>query len=77
VARLTIPAQAFHTPERRALDRRMRINPWHSLESHRPLGNQNRGRLRIYSELAAYRQAMNGEPHVEPEPDPVLHRANA
>ncbi len=75
VARLTIPAQDFLTPERHALDRRMRINPWHSLESHRPLGNQNRGRLRIYSELAIYRQARNGEPHVEPEPDPVFHRA--
>jgi hypothetical protein len=73
VARLTIPPQDFQTPERLALDRRMRINPWHSLEAHRPLGNQNRGRLRIYRELAVYRQAKNGEPHVEPGPDPVLH----
>lgn len=48
------------------LNRNLRFNPWHSLPEHRPLGNQNRTRRRLYAELAVHRQRMNRVPHVEP-----------
>jgi hypothetical protein len=70
VARIYVPRQTFDTPERVRLARELSFNPWHSIAEHRPLGNQNRARLRIYSELSRLRQAMNGEPHIEPSNGP-------
>jgi hypothetical protein len=69
VATLTIPAQEFQSPEQFAFARRLTINPWHCLPEHRPLGNQNRARKRMYFEMARYRQAKNGEVHIEPTGD--------
>jgi hypothetical protein len=66
VARITIPQQTFDTPERARLARELAFNPWHGLPAHRPLGNQNRARYRIYTALSRLRQAMNGEPHIVP-----------
>jgi hypothetical protein len=66
VARLVLPRQVFDSPAQLAFAGRLSINPWHCLEAHRPLGNQNRARLRIYTELSRLRQAMNATPHVEP-----------
>jgi hypothetical protein len=66
VATLTIPRQEFQSPEQFAFARQLTINPWHSLADHRPLGNQNRARKRMYYEMSRYRQFMNGETHVEP-----------
>jgi hypothetical protein len=66
VARITIPRQTFDTPERTRFARELAFNPWHAIADHRPLGNQNRARRAIYSELSRLRQSMNGEPHVEP-----------
>lgn len=69
VARINIPMQDFDTPAQMAFARKMRINPWHSMPEHRPLGNQSRARRRMYQELAKYRQQMNREDHVEPTGD--------
>jgi hypothetical protein len=66
VATLRIPAQTFDTPEQNAACENMTYTPWHSLEAHRPLGNQNRARRTIYQQLSGLRQAMNGSPHIEP-----------
>jgi len=66
VARITIPRQAVDTPERTLLARQLSFNPWHAIEDHRPLGNQNRARRTIYFELSRLRQSMNHEAHVEP-----------
>jgi hypothetical protein len=66
VATLTIPKQEFQSPEQFEFARRLTINVWHCLAEHRPLGNQNRARRRMYYELSRYRQARNGEQHVEP-----------
>ncbi|MDP4301433.1 catalase family protein [Leptothrix discophora] len=67
VATLHIPQQVFDSPAQLAFAHRLSIHPWHALEAHRPLGNQNRARRRIYEELSRLRQAMNGTPHVEPD----------
>ena len=39
---------------------------------HRPLGNQNRARRRMYQTLATLRQTMNATPHYEPTGDEVF-----
>lgn len=66
VATLTIPRQRFDTPEQFAFARNLKFNPWHALPEHRPLGSQNRTRLRLYRELSDFRMKMNQAPHVEP-----------
>jgi len=66
VARITIPAQEFRSPRQFAFARQLTWNPWHCVPEHRPLGNQNRARRRLYFEMSRYRQGKNGESHVEP-----------
>ncbi len=66
VARIRIPQQAFDTDQRREFVRRLKMNPWHGLADHRPLGNQSRARRRMYQTLSDFRQKMNGVEHVEP-----------
>ena len=66
VAKITIPKQDFTSPAQTVFARQLAINPWHCIAEHRPLGNQNRARYMIYSELSRLRQAMNREPHIEP-----------
>ncbi len=66
VARLRLPAQRFDSDEQLAFADRLRYNPWHCLAAHRPLGNSNRARYRMYWELAKLRQSMNQVQHVEP-----------
>ena len=67
VATLELPRQQFDSAEQLAFASRLSINPWHCLPAHRPLGNQNRGRLKIYQTLSQLRQQMNSTPHVEPD----------
>lgn len=66
-ATLELPRQRFDTDAQLAFASRLSINPWHCLPAHRPLGNQNRGRLRIYRALSELRQQMNATPHAEPD----------
>ncbi|PWW24210.1 hypothetical protein JD79_03388 [Geodermatophilus normandii] len=67
VATLRLPAQRFDGDAQLAFADVLRYNPWHSLPEHRPLGNSNRARRRMYEELAELRQSMNAVPHVEPD----------
>jgi hypothetical protein len=66
VASLRLPAQSFDSDAQRAFADRLSFNPWHAMPEHRPLGNQNRARRVIYTELAAARQRMNHVTHIEP-----------
>ena len=77
VATLHIPPQTFDHPDQFAFTSNLRFNPWHCLPDHRPLGNQSRARMRMYDELAAFRQKMNGVPHIEPTGDKVFGQAAA
>jgi hypothetical protein len=72
VATLRISRQTFDSEAQLAFAHNLSINPWHCLAEHRPLGNQNRGRRRIYQELSRLRQTMNGTPHREPTGDEVF-----
>ena len=66
VARIHIPQQTFDTDARRDFSRRLKMNPWHCLPEHRPLGNQSRARQRMYQTLSDFRQRMNTTSHTEP-----------
>lgn len=68
-ATIHIPRQKFDSPAQLAFANVLRYNPWHCLPEHRPLGNQNRVRWRMYSELSKYRQLMNDVEHYEPTGD--------
>lgn len=59
VATLRIPRQDFDTTDRMAECESVSFNPWCCLPEHRPLGDMNRARRRIYSELARFRTERN------------------
>ncbi len=65
-ARVHIPRQEFDNQAQSDFARQLKMNPWHCLPEHRPLGNQSRARLRMYQELSNFRQEMNRTTHVEP-----------
>jgi hypothetical protein len=66
VATLRLHAERFDSDAQLRFADALRFNPWHSLPAHRPLGNSNRARFRMYHELATLRQSMNRVEHVEP-----------
>ena len=66
VAKIRIPSQKFDAAEQTMLAQQFSYNPWHAVPEHRPLGNQNRARKVIYTELSRLRQSMNHQPHLEP-----------
>jgi len=72
VATLRLPRQKFDSPAQMAFANRLSYNPWHCIAEHRPLGNQNRARHRMYLELSTLRHNMNDIPHYEPNGDEVF-----
>jgi hypothetical protein len=64
---IRLPVQVFDSPEQLAFARSLSFQPWHCVAEHRPLGSQNRARRAIYYELSKLRQAMNGDPRIEPD----------
>lgn len=71
-ATVHIPRQRFDTLAHTEFAKRLSMNPWHCLAEHRPLGNQSRARLRMYTRLSRLRQEMNRTPHFEPTGDEEL-----
>ncbi|GAB1267504.1 catalase family protein [Aurantivibrio infirmus] len=71
-ATIHIPKQKFDSPAQFEFGKRLSINPWHGLPDHRPLGNQNRARKRMYHELSKFRQEVNQTPHMEPDGSEVF-----
>jgi hypothetical protein len=69
VATLRIPKQTFDSLAQLDFAKRLSYNPWHTIAEHRPLGNQNRARRRMYEELLKLRQRMNDVPRYEPTGD--------
>jgi hypothetical protein len=77
VATLRLPRQTFDSPAQLAFAHNLSFNPWHCVAAHRPLGNQNRARRRLYQELSRLRQSMNATPHREPTGDEVFDGGHA
>lgn len=71
-ATVHIPKQQFESEALIEFTKRLKMNPWHGLPEHRPLGNLSRARLRLYSELSKFRQDMNQTTHLEPTGDEVF-----
>jgi hypothetical protein len=71
-ATLRIPQQKFDSPAQLDFAKRLSYNPWHCIAEHRPLGNQNRARYRMYQTLASLRQSMNATPPYEPTGDEIF-----
>lgn len=72
VATVRIPKQTFASEVQFKFAQRLKMNPWHCIAEHRPLGNQNRARLRMYYELSRFRQEMNQTTHLEPDGNEVF-----
>lgn len=66
VARITIPAQVFDSPEQVAFCENLSFSPWHGNVDHRPLGGLNRIRRAVYEGIAVYRHALNHVDVCEP-----------
>jgi catalase len=66
VARVTIPAQAFDTPEQNAFCEALSFTPWHALPVHRPAGAMNRLRRAVYEQISRYRHGKSGTARAEP-----------
>ncbi|MDD2740463.1 MAG: catalase family protein, partial [Methylomonas lenta] len=58
VATVHIPKQQFESEALVEFTKRLKMNPWHCLPEHRPLGNLNRARFKLYFELSKFRQQM-------------------
>jgi hypothetical protein len=71
-ATLRLPRQKFNSQAQLAFARLLSYNPWHCIPEHRPLGNQNRARRRMYDTLSKLRHSMNGVPLYEPTGDEVF-----
>ena len=67
VATIRIPTQTFDTPEQREFGEDLSFNVWHSLPQHRPIGNFNRSRKIIYTEMSDFRHQQNMITPVEPK----------
>jgi hypothetical protein len=72
VAVLRLPRQKCDALAQLAFVHNLSYNPWHCVPAHRPLGNQNRARRRIYLELSCLRQSRNQTPHYEPTGDEIF-----
>jgi len=65
-ATIRIPKQKFDSPAQLRFAAQLSYTPWHCIPEHRPLGNQNRARRRMYWELSRLRYAKNRVAHYEP-----------
>ena len=65
-ATIRIPRQRFDSPAQLRFASTLVYTPWHCIPEHRPLGNQNRARRRLYWELSQLRLTKNRTPHYEP-----------
>jgi hypothetical protein len=65
-ATIRIPKQRFDSPAQLQFAHKLSFTPWHCIPEHRPLGNQNRARRRMYWELSRLRYERNQVAHYEP-----------
>lgn len=59
VGQIEIPPQQFKTPRRNKLMEEIDYSPANSLAEHKPLGEINEVRVKIYQELAKFRHSKN------------------
>ncbi|MEO8862128.1 MAG: catalase family protein [Ginsengibacter sp.] len=69
LASIRIPTQVFDTPQQNEFGDNLSFNSWHTLPEHKPLGNFNRARKRIYKEMYEFRHEHNKIIDKEPGAD--------
>jgi catalase len=69
VATIQIPVQKFNSNEQQQFCENLSFTPWHSLPEHRPLGNLNRARKKVYEATSRKRHLENNAPRAEPKPN--------
>jgi hypothetical protein len=69
VATIHIPMQKFNSDEQREFCENLSFTPWHSLPEHRPLGNLNRARKKVYEATSRKRHLENNASRAEPTPN--------
>lgn len=67
MATIHIPVQVFDTAEQNEFGDNLSFNSWHALPEHRPIGNFNRVRKKIYEDMYQFRHEHNHIKDVEPE----------
>ena len=65
VARLILPPQTFDSKAQMEFCEALNMTPWHALAEHRPLGQQNRARKKVYEMSQEFRE--NGRRTHEPD----------
>lgn len=65
-AKITIPSQAFDTPEQLKFCEDLSFTPWHAVFDHQPLGGINRVRKAVYDTSSRIRHELNGIESREP-----------
>lgn len=66
-ATIRIPKQRFDSPMQLKFAGQLSYTPWHCIPEHRPLGNLNRARRRMYLELSRLRLSKNRVSYCEPD----------
>lgn len=66
VAQIKIPPQKFTTKEREALGEILSFSPGNSLLKHKPIGDINIARMKIYKEMSKFRHYRNKQKLIEP-----------
>ncbi len=59
IAKITIPIQEFDSIEQQQFCENLSYSPWHSLNEHRPIGELNRIRKKVYQASSHYRHREN------------------
>ena len=71
VALIRIPKQDITSEAWVEFAENLSFTPWHSLPEHRPLGSNNRARLKVYEAISDFRHEMNGVETMEPTEIPA------
>lgn len=66
IGEIVIDKQEFMNKKREDLAENLSFNPGHALLAHKPIGEFNRARIKIYENLSEYRHKRNGEKLIEP-----------
>lgn len=59
IARIRIPVQKFDTKQQQDFCENLSFSPWNSLDEHRPIGELNRIREKVYQASSQYRHKEN------------------
>jgi hypothetical protein len=67
VATITIDPQDFDTDKQNTFGENLSYTPWHALSEHRPLGEVNEVRKKVYIASSELRHSTNGTISIEPK----------